>query len=126
MNGVDFRGMIQSTVGAKFPTGTLVKYSAGAYNASDPAAGTSKTSMSYSPNMDVQSYESKFVDGDQARGFDAVINVFLGSLAPGIAPQVGDSITFLIPGSSSATDTGVVYSAKTSPNGASCLCKVHA
>lgn len=100
MQGIDFRGTFASLIGSRYPSATLRKYTAGAYDPANPTTGTNKTFVDYPCRAQVSKYAESLIKNDELRQVSATLIVFLGTLPVGVVPQAGDRIAFNVPGTS--------------------------
>lgn len=122
--GIDMRSLFASALGGQVFDSTLEKKVSGAYDASDPTAGSAKTTSSYPCKGLATKIISEFFDGDQRRRrFNGEAMILLGTLPTGVVPQAGDKITTVDPRTKN-TLTATVTKVDVDPAGVQATCTV--
>jgi hypothetical protein len=121
--GVDIAALVNQHIGDKLVPATLTKYTAGAYDSSDPAAGTNKTSASYTCRVVQTEFIDTVREGDLVRYVKGEVVVILRSVASLKVPGVGDTLSFVGPTGVTRTLT-IVGDVDIDAAGATATCEV--
>lgn len=120
--GVNWPSLFAGAMGGLLLDCTLTKYTAGSVNPSDPTAGTSPTSTSYTCKGTSVSVTRSFMTEDQVRMREFEAIVLLGTMSSPVAPDNGDVLIVPDPDTGDPM-SGVVSKVEVDPGGASAMCK---
>jgi hypothetical protein len=112
--GVDWAADMAAAFGGDLHDATFVRHTAGAYDEDNPTGPPAIATATYACKALALSYAEEFVDGELIQRGDWKAIVLLGTvalagtLAPGVTPNPGDSITIPPPGQSAPVTAAVV------------------
>lgn len=129
--GVNFQQVFASALGGQLLPVTLGKQTAGTIDPSDPTAGTSPTTTSYTCKGTTDKWRDEAprdgTMGDSVRMKTFEVIILLGTMSTaGVIPRPGDTITIVPPGESAAITARIDLdkdAVKIDPAGASAICK---